>query len=59
MQRWLCGMGFVLGREEGRECRCIPRHAKSINIEEAVAGCDFGLSGKLGVDGGVMGEEFG
>lgn len=55
----LCEVGFVLGRGEGRETGGIPRHAESIDVEEAVACCDFGFSGGFGVDSGIVGEELG
>jgi len=55
----LCGMAFMLNWGESRECRCVPCHAESIDIEQAVAGCDFGFGGSFGVNAWVVGEEFG
>ena len=56
---WLYGVGFVLGRRECSENICVPCHSKAIDVEEAVAGCDFSLGGWLCVNAGIVGEELG
>ena len=56
VEDWAAGLGG-LGRV-GCEGWCVPHHAKAIYIEEAVPRGDFGFSCGLGVDGGVVGEEF-
>lgn len=43
---------------KGREDWCIPGHAKTIHIEEAVTGGYLSFGCGLCVYGGVVGEEF-
>lgn len=47
------------GGGKGSEGRGVPDHAEAVNVEETVASCDLGFGGGFGVDGGIVGEEFG
>lgn len=57
-EAWHCG-------EAGRKVAelgtggCVVGHAEAVDVEEAVALLDLVLSGRLGVDFGVMAEEEG
>lgn len=34
-------------------------HAETVDVEKTVTGCDFGFGGLFGINGRVVGEEFG